>query len=151
VVVLFGAGHVGRALASILGTLPCAVTWVDERAEQFPAAAPPNVRLEPADAPESEVDAAPPGASFVVMTHSHQRDFAIVERVLRRGDFAYLGMIGSTSKRRRFEQRLRARGIAPDAIARLRCPIGLAEIPGKHPGAIAVAAAAELLRLWDGA
>ena len=146
-VVLFGAGHVGQALVSILATLPCTVTWIDERPEQYPSVIPRNVRSEPADAPEYEVEAARSGACFVVMTHSHQRDLAIVERVLRRGDFAYLGMIGSAAKRRRFEQRLGARGIDPATIARLRCPIGLAEIPGKYPGAIAVAVAAELLRV----
>ncbi len=146
-IVLFGAGHVGRALVTILGTLPCTVRWIDDRTEQFPSTPPRNVRVEATNAPELDVDDAPAGACFVVMTHDHQRDLAIVERVLRRGDFAYLGMIGSVAKSRRFEQRLRARGIAPEAIARLRCPIGLAGIPGKHPGAIAVAVAAELLQV----
>lgn len=146
-IVLFGAGHVGRALVTVLGTLPCTVRWIDDRTEQFPSTPPRNVRVEATDASELAVDDAPAGACFVVMTHDHQRDLAIVERVLRRGDFAYLGMIGSVAKRRRFEQRLHARGIAPEVIARLRCPIGLAGIPGKHPGAIAVAVAAELLQV----
>jgi xanthine dehydrogenase accessory factor len=147
---VFGAGHVGQALVAILATLPCAVTWVDARPEQYPAVLPRNVRAEPTDEPESQVEAAPCGACFVVMTHSHPSDLAIVERVLRRGDFAYLGLIGSGSKPRRFEQRLRLRGLAPATIARLRCPIGLADVPGKHPGAIAVATAAELLRVCGG-
>ena len=150
-VVVFGAGHVGRALATILGTLPCAVTWIDERAGQHPPSLPENVQAESVDEPEDCVQAAPPGASFVVVTHSHQRDLAIVEQVLRRGDFAYLGMIGSTTKRRRFEQRLRARGLSDDQIARLRCPIGSSAVRGKHPGIIAVAIAAELLQVCGGA
>jgi xanthine dehydrogenase accessory protein XdhC len=149
-IVLFGAGHVGRALATILGTLRCRVTWLDERPEQFPPAWPANVQAEATDDPEDTVDDAPAGAAFVVMTHSHRRDLSIVERVLRRSDFAYLGLIGSRAKRRRFEQRLAARGIDRGQLARLRCPIGLAGVPGKTPGAIAVAAAAELLAIMHG-
>ncbi len=149
-VVLFGAGHVGRALAAILATLPCTVTWIDERPGAYPDLVADNVCVEPSDVPEGEVDVAPPGACFVVMTHSHHRDLAIVERVLARDDVAYLGVIGSRSKRRRFEQRLLARGVEPARLARLRCPIGLADVPGKHPGAIAVAVAAELLRVRGG-
>jgi xanthine dehydrogenase accessory factor len=149
-VVLFGAGHVGRALAAILATLPCSVTWIDERPGAYPDRVGDNVCIEPSDVPEGEVDAAPPGACFVVMTHSHHRDLAIVERVLARDDVAYLGVIGSSSKRRRFEQRLLARGVDAVRLARLRCPIGLADVPGKHPGAIAVGVAAELLRVCGG-
>jgi xanthine dehydrogenase accessory factor len=144
-ILVFGAGHVGRALVTVLGTLPRPVRWIDARLDAFPAALPANVLAETSDAPENEVDAAPPGAAYVVMTHSHALDLAIVERVLRRADFAYLGLIGSRTKRRRFDRRLALRGLVPDAVARLRCPIGLDGVGGKHPGEIAVAVAAELL------
>jgi xanthine dehydrogenase accessory factor len=80
------------------------------------------------------------------MTHSHARDQQIVEAVLRRGDFAYLGLIGSATKRARFVARLRAAGIGEAALARLVCPIGAEGIPGKEPGVIALAAAAEIMR-----
>jgi len=81
----------------------------------------------------------------VITTHSHALDLALVEAALARDDWAYVGLIGSKSKRAQFERRLAARGFA-DPFERIRCPIGTAvAIKGKHPGAIAVEIAAELL------
>jgi len=145
-VVLFGAGHVGRALVPILGGIPCRVTWVDTRDGAFPATVPDNVEVVFTDAPAAEVDAAAPGSYFLVMTHSHALDEALSERILRRGDFAYFGLIGSVSKRRQFERRLAARGISAERLAAMICPIGIAGITGKEPGVIAVAVAAGLLQ-----
>jgi xanthine dehydrogenase accessory factor len=146
VVYLFGAGHVGRALASMLGQLPCRAVWIDERKDAFPEALPANIRSIRAGDAAAEAARAPKGAYFLVMTHSHAQDQRIVEAVLRRGDFAYLGLIGSATKRARFVARLRASGIGEAALARLVCPIGAEGIPGKEPGVIALAAAAEIMR-----
>jgi xanthine dehydrogenase accessory factor len=144
-IVLLGAGHVGKALARVLGELPCRVTWVDERAEQFPHEVPANVTVECTDMPQYAIERAPPGAAFLVMTHSHALDLALCERILRRGDFAYCGLIGSTTKRAKFVKRLQARGLPGALIGRMVCPIGIPELTGKHPGEIAVAVAAQLL------
>ena len=92
------------------------------------------------------VDAARDSAFHLVMTHSHQLDLALCEAVLRRGDFAYLGLIGSATKRARFEHRLREGGLDDAALARLTCPIGVPGITGKSPPEIAVAVAAQLLQ-----
>ena len=146
---LFGAGHVGKALVSILAGLPCAVTWIDGREDQFPANVPPNVAVEHSDAPERDVDDAPPGAYFLVMTHSHQLDALICERILKRGDFRYLGLIGSKSKRKSFETRLGRRGIGGAALGRMTCPIGIGGISGKTPAEIAVAVAAQILQVRE--
>lgn len=142
---LFGAGHVGRAVVQVLAGLPCRIDWIDEREDAFPAQLPANVRRLAVDAVEAEVDAAPAGAHYLVMTHRHALDQCIAERILRRGDFAWFGLIGSDSKRQAFARRLAARGISPQAIARMRCPIGIAGIRDKHPVAIAIAVAAEIL------
>ena len=144
-VVVFGAGHVGRALVRVLGTLPCRVTWVDSRAAEFPREAPENVRVALTDAPLAEVAAARPSSCFLVMTHSHALDLELVEAILQRGDFAYCGMIGSQTKRRTFEKGLAKHGVPAATIARLTCPIGIPGIKGKEPGTIAVAVAAQLL------
>ena len=146
VVVLFGAGHVGRALAAILGTLPCRVVWIDERKDAFSDTVAANVTMVRVADPAAEAAKAPTGAYVLVMTHSHARDQEIVEAVLRRGDFAYLGLIGSATKRARLVSRLRAAGIGEPALARLVCPIGAEGIPGKEPGVIALATAAEIMR-----
>jgi xanthine dehydrogenase accessory factor len=139
---IFGAGHVGLALAHQLAGLPVRVTLADSRAAQFLAPLPANCTklLEPIL--EDAVKDVPVGADALVMTHSHDLDLALVERLLLRGDLAYVGLIGSASKRKRFESRLADRKIAFDKLV---CPIGIAGIADKHPHAIAIAAAADLL------
>jgi len=149
-VVLFGAGHVGRAVVEVLGRLACRITWVDSRDDAFPPAIPGNVTCIATDAPEAEVAAAPAGAYFLVMTHSHAVDEQLTEAILGRADRAYLGLIGSVSKRRQFERRLEARGVARADLDALRCPIGIAGIAGKEPEVIAIAVAAELLQVRSG-
>jgi xanthine dehydrogenase accessory factor len=142
---LFGAGHVGRAVAPALAPLGFAMTWVDGRAGQFPEPALSGVKQLALAMPELAVDEAPPGAVFLVMTHSHPLDEAICEAVLRRADFAYLGLIGSKTKRARFVKRLAEAGIPRRELDRLVCPIGLATIESKEPAAIAASVAADLL------
>ena len=144
-VVLFGAGHVGKALVRVLGELPCRVAWIDGRAEQFPQDVPPNVTVECTEMPRYAVDRAPSGAAFLVMTHSHALDLTLCEKILRRNDFSYFGLIGSATKRAKFVKRLAARGLPDDVARRMVCPIGIPGLSGKHPGEIAVAVAAQLL------
>lgn len=145
-VVVFGAGHVGSALVTVLSGLDCRVRWVDSRRRIFPARVPDNVRCIEALEPAREVAALAPGAYCLVMTHSHALDLDIVAALLKRGDSAYCGLIGSAPKRRRFRARLRQQGMTDRQLDRLTCPIGIAGIHGKRPGEIAVAAAADLLR-----
>jgi xanthine dehydrogenase accessory factor len=146
-VVLFGAGHVGHALVALLGTLPCVVQWVDERDELFPDEVPANVQVEATDTPEAIVDSAPAGAYFLVMTHNHALDFTLAAHIMRRRDFAYFGMIGSQTKRVKFERRLIERGVAPHRLDEMICPIGIGGIADKAPPAIALAVCAELLQV----
>lgn len=149
---LHGAGHVGRAIVRLLETLPCRVQWVDEREAEFPAApSAPHVERVSVDAPEAEVKGAPPGAFFLVLTHSHDLDLRICEAVLARGEFGFFGLIGSATKRARFEHRFAARGVDPALVARLQCPIGLAGLAGKEPEVIAVSVVAQLLLAAGGA
>lgn len=145
-VAVFGAGHVGRALVKLLADLPCRVTWIDPRAEEFPVELPAQVERVVPEQAEDAVGDLPPGADAVVMTHSHQVDFQIVEALLRRPELGYVGLIGSRTKRERFMKRLAERGRPPEELARLSCPIGVPGIRGKLPAEIAVAVAAELLQ-----
>lgn len=144
---LYGAGHVGRAIVRLLDDLPCRVQWIDERESEFPAApSAPHIERVCVEPVEAEVAVAPPGAFYLVLTHSHDLDMAITEAILRRGDFGYLGLIGSATKRARFLHRFEARGIAPERLQRLTCPIGVPGIAGKEPEVIAVAVVAQLLQ-----
>jgi xanthine dehydrogenase accessory factor len=142
---LYGAGHVGRAAAKLLAGLPFEVHWVDIGAERYPDDMPPRVhRLVAAD-PARAAHHAPAGAWHVVMTYSHAIDLEVCQTVLARGDFAYLGLIASKTKRARFVRRFRDAGLPEAAIARLHAPIGLPGLEGKEPAVIAVSLAADLL------
>ena len=144
---LYGAGHVGRAIAALLATLPVQVDWIDEREDEFPATTwPPHISTLSVDAVEAEVDNAPAGAFYLVLTHQHDLDLRISEAILRRGDFGFLGLIGSKTKRQRFVHRFEVRGIAPERIQRMVCPIGIEGIAGKAPELIAVSVVAQLLQ-----
>ena len=146
---LFGAGHVGRALVGMLADLPFDMTWVDSREAIFPVAPPTNGRLVQSPQPADEVGEMPAGAWVLVMTHSHDEDYAICEALLGEGRFGWAGLIGSAPKATRFRQRLARRGFAESAIARIVSPIGIGGIASKAPAAIAVAVAAQLLQLRE--
>ena len=147
---VYGAGHVGRAVVLLLGTLDVRVRWIDERATEFPrdpsSANVERVCVEPV---EAEVDDASTDAFHLVFTHRHDLDLRIVEAILRRRDFAFLGLIGSTTKRRRFLQLLRDRGLDEASLSRVTCPIGIEGIEGKEPAHIAIAVVAQLLPLIE--
>ncbi len=140
---IWGAGHVGRALVSVLSPLPdLRLTWIDTDAGRFPEV-PEGVTQRIAASPADLVAEAPPNAEHLVLTFSHTLDLELCHRLLRHG-FGQLGLIGSATKWARFRSRLAALGHAPAQISRIRCPIGQPEL-GKHPHAIAVGVAADLL------
>ena len=142
---LFGSGHVGRAVVLALAPLPFAIRWIDPRPDAFPAAVPMNADPVMAANPVAELEAAPSGTFLLVMTHSHALDLAIIDQAIRDERFAYVGLIGSASKRARFLSRLRQAGVAEGRLAALRCPIGLRGITSKEPAIIAASTVAELL------
>jgi len=148
-IALFGAGHVGRALAPLLAGLPCRLRWIDSREEAFPTPLPAGVEQVVNDEVVEEVERMPAGSYFMVMTHDHQLDLQLAEAILRRNDFAYFGLIGSKSKRARFEHRLREHGIAQETLQRMRCPMGLPEVKGKLPLEIAIAIAGEVIATYN--
>jgi xanthine dehydrogenase accessory factor len=145
-VLLFGAGHVGRALALALAPVPFRVRWVDTRPEAFPAHVPANAETVLTQDAPGEAVAAEAGALVMVMTHSHPLDLAIIDAALRRDDLGGVGLIGSATKRARFIGRLREAGLTEGQIARLTCPIGVPGIGGREPAVIAAAVAAQLLQ-----
>jgi xanthine dehydrogenase accessory factor len=141
---IWGAGHVGRALAAVLAPLPdLALTWVDTAPDRFPERIPPGVRALPAPDPCAAVPLAPQAAEHLILTFSHALDLALCDALLRHG-FAGCGLIGSATKRARFRTRLAALGHPPARIDRIACPIGDPAL-GKHPQTIAIGVAAHLL------
>ena len=143
---IWGAGHVGRALVDVLSPLPqYDITWIDTGSERFPESIPFGVTQLPAEQPELLVPHAKANAQHLVLTYSHQLDLALCHGLLSHG-FQFAGLIGSDTKWARFRSRLKALGHSPENINRITCPIGQKHL-GKHPQAIAVGVAAELLQV----
>lgn len=145
---LFGAGHVGQAIAAHAARLPLRLAWFDTRAA-FAAHA--GVTVVDADTIADCVAEAPAEAAIVILTHDHGLDYRLTLAALRRPAVAFVGLIGSATKRARFMGRLARDGIDADALARLTCPIGVPGIIGKEPDVIAIAVLAQLLQLAAGA
>jgi len=147
-VLLFGAGHVGRALVLALAPLPFSIRWLDDREEAFPAYVPANTSAIRMKSPEAEIAEARPDSFILVMTHDHPLDMEITAAALQRG-FPYVGLIGSATKRARFEKRFRELGLPRERIASLVCPIGAPGIMDKDPAVIAASVAAQLLQVRE--
>ena len=147
-VFLFGAGHVGHALAQALSPLPLKVHVVDTRPDEL-GGLPDNVAAHAVAMPEAVVRAAPRGSAYVVLTHDHALDFLICAEALQRDDAPYVGMVGSKTKKARFRSWYLGEGYPSDRLEKLVLPIGGAAFPNgledKRPEVIAALAAAELL------
>lgn len=140
---LFGAGHVGRAIAARAAGLPLMLAWFDSRPEA--AARDGVVLVDDATMPECASDAAD-DAAILILTHDHGLDYRLTAAALR-SPARFVGLIGSQTKRARFLSRLRDDGFGDDDLARLTCPIGLPGVTGKEPEVIAIAALAQVLLL----
>lgn len=148
-VFLFGAGHVGLALANALGPLPLTVTLVETR-DLAPGGLPHGVTLRRVAVPETEVAMIRPGGAAVILTHDHALDFLIARQALARPNLAYVGMIGSATKRATFARFLTREDAPADLIDRLILPIGGTGLRDKRPAVIAALVAAELLTVLLG-
>lgn len=140
---LYGAGHVGRAVVRALEGLPFAITWIDVAESRFPDTLTSGVSRIVSANPSEVTVRAPEGTLHLVMTFSHALDLAIVAAALTRTQ-SWVGLIGSATKRARFERRLREAGIAEGVLKQLHCPIGIGIIRGKEPAMIAISVAAQL-------
>ncbi|KZK80239.1 putative xanthine dehydrogenase subunit A [Pseudovibrio sp. W64] len=142
---LFGAGHVGKALMLAMAPLGFQINWIDERREIFPKYVPSNIRCIHLNEPQVVVKNLEPGNYVIVMTHDHKRDHAIVDAAVRRTDLAFIGLIGSATKRARTLKRFKDSGISEAQSKQLVCPVGITEIKSKKPSDIAISIAAQLL------
>jgi xanthine dehydrogenase accessory factor len=144
---IHGAGHTGRALANSLALLPFDVGLFDTRKEALENAERP-IEGQLTALPEAEIARASAGAAFVVLTHDHQLDFMIATQALARKDAAYVGMIGSKTKRAVFTNWLSDNGFDSELAKRLVCPIGGNNVKDKRPEIIAALVAAELIAVF---
>lgn len=143
-VYVFGAGHVGRALAQMLALLPVRLQVIDTRREELDLL-PEGILAHAVAMPEAVVRSAPQGSSYVILTHDHALDFLIAQEALGRADAPYVGMVGSRTKRARFASWFKSEGGDELALERLVLPIGQQGLGDKRPEVIAALAAAEIM------
>lgn len=141
---VFGAGHVGRALAIALSPLPFRTHLIDTRSDVF-ADLPSGISTRVSALPEADVRAAPAGSNFVVLTHDHALDFLITREALLREDARFVGLIGSKTKRAQFRRWFLGEGGYADLLQQLTCPIGAAGLGDKTPEIIASLVCAEII------
>lgn len=150
--VVFGAGHVAKALMPILSQLPMAITWVDPRAEMFESCGDyRNINKLVTDEPQEIISDLADNTWILILTHNHQLDFDLVFKALNTSQFPFLGMIGSRTKAKRFRTKLQHRGLSEQQISSLTSPVGLTDIPGKRPIEVAVSISAQLITMLEGA
>jgi len=142
---IHGAGHVGRALAGFLAHLPVRAILIDSREHEL-GLCEASVTLRLSALPEAELRAAPPRSAFVVLTHDHALDFLLTSEALARDDAAYVGMIGSATKRAKLAGFIESQSPRAD-IRKLTCPIGSTASADKRPEVIAAFVAAEIMEV----
>jgi len=141
---VWGAGHVGRAVVQVMKDLPAfEITWVDTGADRFPDPMPPEPAQLVAADPTRVIQHAPADAAHLILTYSHDLDLRLCDGLLAHG-FGFAGLIGSATKWARFRKRLAAAGFTDAQTSRISCPIGDPQL-GKHPSAIAIGVAAQLI------
>ncbi|MPW43900.1 xanthine dehydrogenase accessory protein XdhC [Acinetobacter guerrae] len=150
-VMIFGAGHVGESIVRCLLPIGVQITWVDNRDDIFPRDLIDQINCISTDAPEAEIAHFDRSGAVLILTHDHQLDLQLCFEALKPSNqpFAYVGMIGSKSKRAIFEKRMQTRGYSQTELQRLICPIGIEGIGSKQPAIIAVSVVAQLLQLFN--
>ncbi|HFC05582.1 MAG TPA: xanthine dehydrogenase accessory protein XdhC [Rhizobiales bacterium] len=143
--VLFGAGHVGRALVKALAEQPFSIQWIDSRKDIFPPDTPDHVKPLRVTSPPDILAGQPQNTFVLIMTHDHQQDYQIAGAALQNPDIIFTGLIGSATKKARFVRRFADAGLTLDQISQLTCPIGIKGIKSKQPTAIAASVVAQLL------
>lgn len=145
--VIFGAGHVARALVKILEDCDTRIDWVDSRTDQFPEQLPANVYTYTVEIPEDFVEKVRDHSRVLILTHDHALDYRLLAALLDDTDIPYIGLIGSETKAKRFETRLKHDGFNDDHLNRYQCPVGMDGVNGKRPMEVAVSIAAKILSL----
>ncbi|MBT6142522.1 MAG: hypothetical protein HOH71_05030, partial [Gammaproteobacteria bacterium] len=149
-VVIFGAGHISRALMPILINLPIKIYWVDDRAEQFDKYQGDTSQIDIiCDDFVQSIPDLPDSSYCLVITYSHQIDFEICEKMITQNNFSYLGMIGSEIKGKKFRDRFHQKNFSEEVINKFICPIGDKQKFLKSPAAIAVTIAMDLINFIE--
>ncbi|MBD9387351.1 xanthine dehydrogenase accessory protein XdhC [Agrobacterium sp. AGB01] len=148
-VFIFGAGHVGKALTQAFSLLPVSISIVETRQDELHDL-PAGVATHLSPMPEAIIHAIPAGSAVIIVTHDHALDFLIAREALLQPDLAYVGMIGSKTKRATFAHWIERESDAEASVnlERLTLPIGGSTVKDKRPAIIAALVAAEVLHAF---
>ena len=147
-IAIFGAGHIAKALVPILEQLPCSIVWADSRADLFPEQHTRHTRRVICEDLNQVIEDLKINCHVLIMTHNHQLDQQLCETLLKRSHQGFIGVIGSTTKWKKFKLRLLNKGYTPQQVAAICCPIGMAEIKGKLPMEVAVSVSAQFIQMY---
>lgn len=145
--VIFGAGHVAKAVVTILQDCDARIDWVDSRSDQFPETLPANVHTHMLETPEEFVEHSSENTKVLILTHDHALDYRLLAALLDDTDANYIGLIGSDTKAKRFRTRLQHDGFTEAHFERYQCPVGMDGVQGKRPMEVAVSISAKILSL----
>ncbi|WP_299338767.1 xanthine dehydrogenase accessory protein XdhC [uncultured Psychroserpens sp.] len=147
---LFGAGHIGVEIAKLLVDTPFDVKLIDSRDDWFSSIILDN-SITTCQVNEYDFKTFSDAVTWgnqcyvLVMTHNHAIDFNIVAMALQ-NETKFLGLIGSKTKRVRFNNMLIKELNVKEGMQNVICPIGL-EIGGDTPKEIAISVVAQLLQI----
>ena len=143
---IFGAGHIGQALIETIGNLNFTTYLIDSREEYLKMSVNKDVNYLLSKEPWKVVNKLKDNAYYVVLTHSHEYDLKILNEILTK-KFTFVGLIGSTTKKKRFFKRLTENGHDKNIIKKIECPIGVDIGNSKDPNEIAFSIITRLIYL----
>ncbi|PPR44432.1 MAG: hypothetical protein CFH18_00968 [Alphaproteobacteria bacterium MarineAlpha5_Bin8] len=142
---IFGAGHIGKELSYKFIDLDFNINLIDSRKEYLQVIKNENIINIYAKLPWLLIKSLPKDSFFIILTHSHDYDFKIINEILKINKFKFIGLIGSKTKMKRFKNRFLKLGHNESLIKRIECPIGIKSISSKKPGEIAISIIARIL------
>ena len=142
---IFGAGHIGQALSLKSLNLNFNVHLIDSRKDFLLMNDYKDIDYIFAKQPWNLIKKLSSNSYFVILTHSHDYDFKIINEILTSNSFNYIGLIGSKTKKNRFSNRLLTNGHNQRLIDLVECPVGFKIKHTKEPNEIAISIIARLI------
>ena len=142
---IFGAGHIGQALSLKAVDLNFEVHLVDSRQNFLLMNEDKDIEYIFAKEPWKLIKNLSRDSYYIILTHSHDFDFKIINEILLYNSFKFLGLIGSKTKKNKFTNRLKDNGHNQNLIDLVECPVGLNINHTKEPNEIAISIIAKLI------
>ncbi|MEW5758979.1 MAG: xanthine dehydrogenase accessory protein XdhC [Candidatus Omnitrophota bacterium] len=146
-IIIFGAGHIGKALYKLASVLDFEIIIIDQRKEFAKKDIFPNAKKIICKSPMEAIKELNinKNSYIVIVTHGHEHDYIILKNIIK-SSVVYIGMIGSKNKIKSIFNKLRVTGISQNLIKKIYAPIGL-NLGGDSPEEIALSILAEIVSI----